>query len=182
MHSLSAILCLYMFMGLLACVFEACIRVLLADWRHGDVTITFSKIWEEEEARLIRREEKMGAIEEQALTIERRSLKRWGIWRTRFLKNLLSIIRNDDVMNEENDEAEGSRRSLPMKQIKVQSPTRKEGWDLFRRTSDDSPRFTPISIHEDKPEASIAKEKDSGEYKENGRSTSRDKYHLGHNK
>ena len=28
-------------------------------------------------------------------------------------------IRNDVVMNEENDEAEGSRRSLPMKQIKI---------------------------------------------------------------
>ena len=32
----------------------------------------------------------------------------------------LSIwIRNDDVINEEDDEAEGSRRSLPMKQIKI---------------------------------------------------------------
>ena len=32
----------------------------------------------------------------------------------------LSIwIRNDDVMNEEDDEAEGSRRSLPTKQIKI---------------------------------------------------------------
>ena len=28
-------------------------------------------------------------------------------------------IRNDVVMNEEDDEAEGSRRSLPMKQIKI---------------------------------------------------------------
>ena len=28
-------------------------------------------------------------------------------------------IRNDDVMNEEDDEVEGSRRSLPMKQIKI---------------------------------------------------------------
>ena len=27
-------------------------------------------------------------------------------------------MRNDDVMNEEDDEAEGSRRSLPMKRIK----------------------------------------------------------------
>ena len=35
------------------------------------------------------------------------------------LNNLLSIwIINHDVMNEEYDEAEGSRRSLPMKQIK----------------------------------------------------------------
>ena len=32
----------------------------------------------------------------------------------------LSIwIRNDAVMNEENDEAEGLRRSLPMKRIKI---------------------------------------------------------------
>ena len=32
----------------------------------------------------------------------------------------LSIwIRNDEVMNEEDDEAEGSRRNLPMKQIKI---------------------------------------------------------------
>ena len=31
----------------------------------------------------------------------------------------LSIwIRNDDVMNEEDDEAKGSRRTIPMKQIK----------------------------------------------------------------
>ena len=38
--------------------------------------ITFNRVWEEEEARLILREEKMGATEVQALTIERRSLKR----------------------------------------------------------------------------------------------------------
>ena len=37
--------------------------------------ITFSRLWEEEEARLIRREEKVGAIEDQALTFQRRSLK-----------------------------------------------------------------------------------------------------------
>ena len=29
---------------------------------------------------------------------------------------------------------------------RVQSPIRKEGWDLFRRTSDNSSRFTPISF------------------------------------
>ena len=28
-------------------------------------------------------------------------------------------IRNDAIMNEEDDEVEGSRRSLPMKQIKI---------------------------------------------------------------
>ena len=41
--------------------------------------IAFSKIWEEhtqEEARLIIRENKMGATEDQALTIQRRFLKR----------------------------------------------------------------------------------------------------------
>ena len=61
----------------------------------------------------------MGATEDQYFMIQRRYLKQWGIWRTQFLNNLLSIlricIRNDVVMNEEDDEAE--RRSLPMKQI-----------------------------------------------------------------
>ena len=63
----------------------------------------------------------MGATEDQALTIQRRSLKQWGIWRTQLLKNLLSIlsiwIRNDVVINEKDDEVE--RRSLPTKQIKI---------------------------------------------------------------
>ena len=35
------------------------------------------------------------------------------------LTHLSIWIRNDDVMNEEDDEAKGSRRSLPMKQIKI---------------------------------------------------------------
>ena len=64
----------------------------------------------------------MGETKVQALTIQRRSVKQWRIWRTQFLKNLLSMlsicIRNEDVMNEENDEAEGSRKILPMKRIK----------------------------------------------------------------
>ena len=39
--------------------------------------ITFSRLWNtQDEARLIIREEKMGATEDQALTIKRRSLKR----------------------------------------------------------------------------------------------------------
>ena len=39
---------------------------------------------------------------------------------TQFLKNLLSILEFGlEMMNEEDDEAEGSRRSLPMKQIKI---------------------------------------------------------------
>ena len=67
--------------------------------------ITFSRLWEEctqEKSRLIIREENMGTTKDQALSIQRRSLKRWGIWRNQFLKNLLSIlsiwIRNDVVM------------------------------------------------------------------------------------
>ena len=42
----------------------------------------FSRLWEEctqEEAQLIIREKKMGAIEDQALMIQRTSLKRRGI-------------------------------------------------------------------------------------------------------
>ena len=33
--------------------------------------------------------------------------------------HLIIWIRNDAIMNEEEDEAEGSRSSLPMKQIKI---------------------------------------------------------------
>ena len=53
-----------------------------------------------------------------------------------------------------------------------QSPTRKEGWDLFRRTSDNSSvrRFPPINIHEDEPKAprvrdTVTKERALEEYK-----------------
>ena len=88
--------------------------------------ITFNKIWEEctqEEAQIKIREENMGETEDQALMIQRRYLKQWGIWRIQLLKNLLSIlsiwIRNEAVMNEEDDELEGSRRSLPTKQLKI---------------------------------------------------------------
>ena len=42
----------------------------------------------------------------------------------------------------------------------VQSPTRKEGWDLFWGTSDDNSVriFTPINIHEDESKAPMVKE------------------------
>ena len=62
----------------------------------------------------------MGATEDQALTkipqpmcnmkdsILEEPLIHLNIW-----------IRNDDVMNEEDDKVEGSRISLPMKQIKI---------------------------------------------------------------
>ena len=84
--------------------------------------ITFSRLWKEctqEEAQLIIREENMRATEYQALikipqamrnmkdSILEEPLIHISIW-----------IRNDDVMNEE-DEVEGSRRSLPTKEIKI---------------------------------------------------------------
>ena len=63
----------------------------------------------------------MGATKDLDFMIQRRSLKWWGILRTQFLKNLLSILSiwiiNDVVMNEEDDEAK--IRSLAMKQIKI---------------------------------------------------------------
>ena len=52
----------------------------------------------------------------------------------------------------------------------VQFPMRKEGRYLFRITSDDSSRFTPINIHEDEPESprvrdTVREERASEEYK-----------------
>ena len=85
--------------------------------------ITFNRLWEEEEARLIIREEKMGETEDQALTIQRnipqamRNMKNSTLEET--LIHLRIWIRNDAIMNEEDDEDEGSRRSLPSKQIKI---------------------------------------------------------------
>ena len=38
------------------------------------------------------REEKMGATKDQALTIQRRSLNQWGIWRSQLLKKFLSTL------------------------------------------------------------------------------------------
>ena len=65
----------------------------------------------------------MGSTKDQSLTIQRISLKQWGIWRIQFFNNLLSIliiwIRNDAIMNKEDDEVEGSRKSLPTKQINI---------------------------------------------------------------
>ena len=57
--------------------------------------ITFNRLWEEEEARLIRRKEKMEENEDQALTFQRRYLKQWGIWITQLLKNLLYALAFD---------------------------------------------------------------------------------------
>ena len=62
----------------------------------------------------------MGATEDQALTKIPQAMRNMkdSILEEPLIH--LSIwIRNDDVMNEEDDEAEGSRRSLPTKQIKI---------------------------------------------------------------
>ena len=50
--------------------------------------------------------------------------------------------------------------NLTCRKDRVQSPTRKEGWDLFQRTSDDSSIriFTPINIHEDESKAPMVRE------------------------
>ena len=37
--------------------------------------------------------------------------------------------------------------ALTCRKDRVQSPKRKEGWDLFWRTSDDNSRFTPINMN-----------------------------------
>ena len=58
----------------------------------------------------------MGATENQALTIQRRSLKRLGMWINQPLIHVSIWIRNYAITNEEDDEVE---RSLPTKQIKI---------------------------------------------------------------
>ena len=76
--------------------------------------ITFNRLWEEEEAWIIIREEKTGAIEDQS----------------HHRKKTPQVMRNtkDSTLEEtlihlniwiRNDEAEGSRRCLPTKQIKI---------------------------------------------------------------
>ena len=59
---------------------------------------------------------------------------------------------------------------LTCRKDRIQSPTRKEGRDLFQRKSDVSSRFTPINIHKDELEAprvrdSVTEERASKEYK-----------------
>ena len=62
----------------------------------------------------------MEETEDQALIIQRISLKNMKNSNLEELLIHLSIwIRNDAIMNEEDDEAEGSRRSIPTKQIKI---------------------------------------------------------------
>ena len=64
----------------------------------------------------MRREEKMGAIEDQALAIQRRS-------DPQAMKNMKKSNLEEPLIHLSiwirNDEAKGSRRSLPMKQIKI---------------------------------------------------------------
>ena len=61
--------------------------------------ITFKENSQEEEAR----EEKMGATEDQALTIQRRSLNMKISTLEELLIHLSIWIRNDAIMNEEDD-------------------------------------------------------------------------------
>ena len=62
----------------------------------------------------------MEETEDQALIIQRRSLKNMKNSNLEELLIHLSIwIRNDAIMNEEDDEAKGSRMSIPTKQIKI---------------------------------------------------------------
>ena len=62
----------------------------------------------------------MGATEDQALINIPQAMRNMNDSILEEPLIHLSIwIRNDDVMNEEYDEAKGSRRSLPMKRIKI---------------------------------------------------------------
>ena len=69
-----------------------------------------------------RRRSSLEAIEDQALTIQRTFPQAMRNMKNSILKepliHLIIWIRNDDVINEEDDKVEGSRRSLPMKRIK----------------------------------------------------------------
>ena len=62
----------------------------------------------------------MGATEDQALTNIPQTMR--NMKDSILEKPLIHLsiwIKNEDVMNEEDDEVEGSRRSLPTKQIKI---------------------------------------------------------------
>ena len=62
----------------------------------------------------------MGAAEDQALTKTPQAMR--NIKDSILEEPLIHLsiwIRNDAIMNEEDDEDEGSRGSLPMKQIKI---------------------------------------------------------------
>ena len=65
----------------------------------------------------------MGETEDQALAIQKKTPQAMRNMKDSILEEPLihiSIwIRNDDAMNEEDDEVEGSRRSLPTKRIKI---------------------------------------------------------------
>ena len=61
----------------------------------------------------------MGAIEDQEKKIPQAMRNMKNSTLEELLIHLSIWIRNDDVMNEEGDEAKGSRRILPTKQIKI---------------------------------------------------------------
>ena len=91
---------------------------------HKEV-ITFRRLWKEctqEESRLIIREREDGsnrrssAHDSKKIPQAMRNMKISTL--EEILIHLIIWIRNDAIMNEEDDEVEGSR-SLPMKQIKI---------------------------------------------------------------
>ena len=85
--------------------------------------ITFSRLWEEhtqEEAQLIISEKNMGrstSHHPKKIPQAMRKMKNSTLEEPRI--HISIWIRNDAIMNEEDDEAEGSRRSLPTKKIKI---------------------------------------------------------------
>ena len=61
----------------------------------------------------------MAAIEDQEKKIPQAMRNMKNSTLEELLIHLSFWIRNDAIMNEEDDEAEGSRRSIPSKQIKI---------------------------------------------------------------
>ena len=61
----------------------------------------------------------MGAIEDQEKKIPQAMRNMKNSTLEELLIHLSIWIRNDAIMNEGDDEAEGSRRSIPTKQIKI---------------------------------------------------------------
>ena len=61
----------------------------------------------------------MGAIEDQEKKIPQAMRNMKNSTLEELLIHHIIWIRNDAIMNEEDDEAEGSRRIVPMKQIKI---------------------------------------------------------------
>ena len=91
---------------------------------HKEVVITFRRLWEEhtqDEAQPIIREDgsnwRSSAHDSKKIPQAMRNIKNYFLEEP--LIHISIWIRNDAIMNEEDDKAEGSRRILPMKQINI---------------------------------------------------------------